>query len=547
MNVAVHARECAESVTERLMCALSPTPTPSSPAPAPAPSSAAPTLPALVPCVHATDGHVTVGGDLSSAFRSTSSAGCVFRALQVSEAPVRIDQLIQLTTGTFAVMINCSAKQEIASNVITIPCTAHEALSSGRCVPETVTCGPAEVRVGSLCKRQPRLRVLSDGLALFVTGLHEAVQSLPVRLTLQGGFDVDWNASVGAGAAEWLVLQPDAGQLAAADGPGPAATVTLQLRLDATKQTDFSIAGDLRSTLTIEGHLHPQADFEGQSIVVPVRMRVEAQACVRLRDVQVQTGASERRSVDQNARVGDIWLNSRVVIYVRAYDSQRSPIQRSLTKQPLRLRLGDGGGYPNDTLTMAYAPTEAEKNLHEVTLPRAWVNISGEVRLVVFSSSNDSAVASFTLVIGASKRFPIWEVAGAVVAIGLVGLLLCLIHILRKNRAAANAILKAYMRFEFLLGMEMSKAAHCPLPASSETLSSLWCHCRRRYFGHRRRHTRRRLRAPDCKRVGPLVSAPPFSRAQPNSHTTPHSEPCIAEGTPCSMGLPSARRYTRSS
>jgi hypothetical protein len=47
-------------------------------------------------------------------------------------------------------------------------------------------------------------------------------------------------------------------------------------------------------------------------------------------------------------------------------------------------------------------------------------------------------------------------VVGAVIGVGLFVLLLCLLGVLRKNRAAVKQTIKAYMKFEFRLGVEMS-------------------------------------------------------------------------------------------
>jgi hypothetical protein len=56
----------------------------------------------------------------------------------------------------------------------------------------------------------------------------------------------------------------------------------------------------------------------------------------------------------------------------------------------------------------------------------------------------------------APNSFPVFTVVGAVIGVGLFVLLLCLLEILRKNRAAVKQTIKAYMKFEFRLGVEMS-------------------------------------------------------------------------------------------
>jgi hypothetical protein len=104
---------------------------------------------------------------------------------------------------------------------------------------------------------------------------------------------------------------------------------------------------------------------------------------------------------------------------------------------------------------MAYAPTETEKNLYRATLPQAWVNSTGKVQLVIFARVvNGTCSVSLTLVL-APNSFPAFTVVGAVIGVGLFVLLLCLLGILRKNRAAVKQTIKAYMKFEFRLGVEM--------------------------------------------------------------------------------------------
>jgi hypothetical protein len=60
-----------------------------------------------------------------------------------------------------------------------------------------------------------------------------------------------------------------------------------------------------------------------------------------------------------------------------------------------------------------------------------------------------------TLVV-TEKSFPVSMVVGAVIGVGISVLLLCLVKVLRRNCAAAKETLKAYMKFEFRLGVEMS-------------------------------------------------------------------------------------------
>jgi hypothetical protein len=108
---------------------------------------------------------------------------------------------------------------------------------------------------------------------------------------------------------------------------------------------------------------------------------------------------------------------------------------------------------------MAFAPTEAEPNLYRATLPQAWVNSTGTVRLVVLTNVTgvvDSARAVTLTLVLTEKSFPVSEVVGAVIGVGLGVLLLCLVKLLRRNWAAAKETLKAYMKFEFRLGVEMS-------------------------------------------------------------------------------------------
>jgi hypothetical protein len=206
----------------------------------------------------------------------------------------------------------------------------------------------------------------------------------------------------------------------------------------------------------------PGVRFEGQSIVVPVRVRVKAQVCVTLQDVQVETDASGRRSIDSDTRLEDIEPKSSVVVYVRAYDCRRSPIQRALDDYPLHVHLYSGSALAHDghsDLAMAFAPTEAEPNLYRATLPQAWVNSTGTVRLVVLTNVTgvvDSARAVTLTLVLTEKSFPVSKVVGAVIGVGLGVLLLCLVKLLRRNWAAAKETLKAYMKFEFRLGVGMS-------------------------------------------------------------------------------------------
>jgi hypothetical protein len=131
----------------------------------------------------------------------------------------------------------------------------------------------------------------------------------------------------------------------------------------------------------------------------------------------------------------------------------------------LHVRMMDGSldlahnMHVDNELVMTYAPTDTDKNLYRATLPQAWVNSTGSVQLLVFAADasgvlNGTCSVSLTLVL-AAKSFPIFTVVGAVVGAGLFGLLLCLLGILRRNRAAVKQTIKAYMRFEFRLGLEM--------------------------------------------------------------------------------------------
>jgi hypothetical protein len=262
------------------------TATPSTATPSTAtPSTATPSTPAPVPCVQSNAGSVAAGADLSASF--AGSPNCTFKALSVqSQEPV--NETLQLSTfGAFALKIGCnsSANEVIISNVITVACGADLRLSGGRCVPMNTTCGPDEVRLGTLCKQRPQLRLQSDTEAIFDTVPNPAagagsVRSLPMQLVLGGGFDVEWSVNIsGAGAAEWLALQPVAEHVLAPDGPTRKVNATLTLVLNVSEQKDFSVAGDLCSTVAIESRIpsQPGVRFEGQSIVVPVRVRVKAQ------------------------------------------------------------------------------------------------------------------------------------------------------------------------------------------------------------------------------------------------------------------------------
>jgi hypothetical protein len=425
-----------------------------------------------VPCVRSNAGDVIAGDDLSASFDRGSSR-CEYKALLI-ESQDRINSTFQFDTfGSFALRIsNCSGgvNETILSNVITVACGGDLRLSSGRCEPTNTSCGPKEVRIGPLCKKPPHLRLLSDAQAIFDTVPNPAesagsVRSLPVQLVLEGGFDVEWRVNVsGLGATKWLAFQPFAEQVPAPDGRTRVVNATLVLNV--SEQKDFSLSGDLNSTLVIESRIpsKPDVAFEGQSIMIPVRVRVKAQVCVTLQDVQVEIDGW--RSVGSAAYVEGIEPKSSVVIYVRAYDCRRNPINRSLAAAvddyPLRVRFRDSSSDPvldgrlATELVMAYAPTGTEKNLYRATLPQAWVNSTGKVQLVVFAGEvNGTCSASVTLVL-APNSFPVFTVVGAVIGVGLFVLLLCLLGILRKNRAAVKQTIKAYMKFEFRLGLEMS-------------------------------------------------------------------------------------------
>jgi hypothetical protein len=423
--------------------------------------------------VQSNAGDVIAGADVSASFARGSSR-CEYKALLL-ESEDRINATFQFDTfGSFALRIgNCSGVNEtIISNVITVACGGGLRLSSGRCEPTNTTCGPDEVRIGPMCKKPPHLRLLSDAQAIFetVSNLAESADSvrlLPMQLVLEGGFDVEWSANVsGLGTAKWLAFQPFAEQAPAPDGPTRVVNATLVLNV--SEQKDFSLSGDLNSSLIIESRIpsKPGVAFEGRTIVIPVRVRVKAQACVTLQDVEVEIDASGRRSVGSGARVEGIEPKSSVVVYVRAYDCRRDPINRSLAAAlddyPLHVRLGDSGSDPvldgrlDSERVMAYAPTGTEKNLYRATLPQAWVNSTGRVQLVVFAGEvNGTCSARLTLVL-APNSFPVFTVVGAVIGVGLFVLLLCLLGILRKNRAAVKQTIKAYMKFEFRLGVEMS-------------------------------------------------------------------------------------------
>jgi hypothetical protein len=433
--------------------------------------------PAAELCVQSNAGDVIAGADLSASFARGSSR-CEYKALSI-ESQDRINATFRFDTfGSFALRIsNCSGVNEtILSNVITVTCGRDLRLSSGRCVPMNTKCGHDEVPIGTFCKKPPHLRLLSDAQAIFDTVPNPtesagSVRLLLMQLVLEGGFDVEWRVNItGLGAAKWLAFQPFAEQVPAPDGPRRVVNATLMLNV--SEQNDFSLAGDLNSTLVIESRIpsKPGVAFEGRSITIPVRVRVKAQACVTLQDVQVEIDASGRRSVGSAARVEGIEPKSSVVVYVRAYDCRRNPINRSLAAAvddyPPRVRLvrlRDSGSEPvldghlDSERVIAYAPTGTEKNLYRATLPQAWVNSTGRVQLVVFAGEvNGSCSVSLTLVLASNSFVPVFTVVGAVIGVGLFVLLLCLLGILRKNRAAVKQTIKAYMKFEFRLGVEMS-------------------------------------------------------------------------------------------
>jgi hypothetical protein len=247
---------------------------------------------------------------------------------------------------------------------------------------------------------------------------------------------------------------------------GLTRVVDAALLLNVSQQQDFSLSGDLRSTLAIESRIpsRPGVPFEGRSIAIPVRVRVTAQVCVAPQDVQIEVGATGRRSVGGDARVEGVEPTSNVIVWVRAYDYRRYPVQRYLDDYPLHVRLDDSGSAlvhdaQSDVLDMAYAPTDSEKNLYHAMLRHSWVNSTGEVRLVVYANitgvANSTCAVTLTLV-SATKSFPVFTVVGAVIGAGLGVLLVCLLRILSRNRAAVKDTLKAYMKFEFRLGVEIS-------------------------------------------------------------------------------------------
>jgi hypothetical protein len=129
-------------------------------------------------------------------------------------------------------------------------------------------------------------------------------------------------------------------------------------------------------------------------------------------------------------------------------------------------------GHSDSELVMTFASTEAEPNLYHATLPRAWVYSPGELRLVIFTSvphvSNSTRAVTLTVALNVNS-FSVSMVVGPVIGVGLSLLLLCLVRILRRNWAAAKETLKAYMKFEFRLGVEMSAPlscfGHCRTPA----------------------------------------------------------------------------------
>jgi hypothetical protein len=441
-----------------------------------------------VPCVQSDTGNVTAGAGLGASFGPAGPPACTYQAQSI-ESQQRVDGTLQLDAfGTFALKVTCNgtATETIISNVITVACGAGLQLSSGRCVPTSPTCGPDAVRIAARCMQAPSLRAWSDAQALFERVPNSAasagsVRALNVALVLQGGLDVEWSVNCsGASTAPWLAFEPVADRTLTPDVP-----VVMNMSLNVSEQHDFSLSGDLHTTLVIESRIpsSPDVSFEGRSIVMPVRVRVAAEPCVALQDVQVETGASGRRSVGGDARVEGIERTSSVIIYVRAYDCRRYPIQRYLDDYPLHVRMGDGGSAlvldaTSDKMrVMVYAPTDAEKNLYHLTLPPAWVNATGEVRLIVYTNgqgaANSTSGVCITLVLGEGLGVVNYLVLTAkLIAVGLFVLLLCvLLRILWRNRAAAWATLKSCMTFEVRLGVEMRmslqarpSARACPPP-----------------------------------------------------------------------------------
>jgi hypothetical protein len=92
---------------------------------------------------------------------------------------------------------------------------------------------------------------------------------------------------------------------------------------------------------------------------------------------------------------------------------------------------------------------------------------------------DSTGAVTLTLVL-TEKSFPVSKVVGAVIGVGLGVLLLCLVKLLRRNWAAAKETLKAYMKFEFRLGVEMStrpcnSVGRCRKPALAFRCCS-WLH-----------------------------------------------------------------------
>jgi hypothetical protein len=422
--------------------------------------------------VESNAGTITAGADLGT---SIAGALCTYKALSVESAE-RINETFTLDKfGTFALKISCSSSANetsvIVSNVITVACAADLRFSSGRCVPANKTCGAGEVGIGTLCKQAPHLRLASDAQAIFAEVPNSASCAgsvhLPVQLALEGGFEVEWGVSVSASPkAEWLKVRPVAERVLTP--VGAARLADFHLVMDVSAQQDFSLTGDLSSSLAIESRIpsKPGVAFEGRSIVIPVRVRVAAQVCIMPEDVQLETEGGGRRSVGSDALVEGIEPGSSVVVYVRTYDCRRSPIQRHVGEYLLHVRVKDGGSdlarkaHIDNELVMTYAPTDLEKNMYRATLPQAWVNSTGKAQLLVFAADgsgllNGTCSVNLTLVL-AAKSFPVFTVVGAVVGVGLFVLLLLMLGIVRGIRAAAvKQTIKAYMRFEFRLGVEM--------------------------------------------------------------------------------------------
>ena len=396
-----------------------------------------------------------------------SAAGtgdCFITMLNVVSEEEIVGQGVHIGLGSFVIKRKCSGMTDavIVSPPFGVGCgVGFTQANATTCVAApNVTqkgCAWTDVRIGSQCRKMPVLVVAADAQDVFIQ-LSKTSQSsaLSYSFTLgaEGSFDMTW--SMRCEANKWLVcLEPGRGELLAGSGEVAAA----RLLLNVTSQNDYSTSlSDLMGAVLIESRaksVDGDVPFEGKQISVRIRTRVLADVCIQPGNVELSADDGLRSVGASGSRI-DVVTGAPIVVLVHVYDCEGLPIGRFVPIWLGRRRDAANISAAAVLLRAEYEGTDRERNVLQVSLPRSWLASPGEIAIFVSTSNTGAgnAVDVILVITDAGTGTMAKVVTGVVIAVLIVGLLIYLAVLAAKNRHQAASLVKAFVEYELLLGVE---------------------------------------------------------------------------------------------